>query len=125
MATEQATLPVNGNYATQDAHHSGASDEHTNQDSRVDATSAAGPVPDNFGSQNANVPSSAGTASGDDTHSDVPKHEVGWYFVKQYYTNLSRSPDKWHVSLIRCKSDIVGNGCSDKIDSFSTTKSPS
>lgn len=56
---------------------------------------AGGPAPDTFGSQNANVPSAAG---GEDAHADVPKHEVGWYFVKQYYTNLSRSPDKWHVS---------------------------
>lgn len=98
MATEQASLPVNGNYASQDAHHPGVPEEHTNQDSRPDATSSVGPAPDSFGSQNANVPSSVSTSTGEETHSDVPKHEVGWYFVKQYYTNLSRSPDKWHVS---------------------------
>lgn len=26
------------------------------------------------------------------------KDEVGWYFVQQYYTTLSKNPDKLHVS---------------------------
>ena len=30
--------------------------------------------------------------------SNLPKDEVGWYFVEQYYTTLSKSPDKLHVS---------------------------
>ncbi|KAI9788296.1 MAG: hypothetical protein M1816_006981 [Peltula sp. TS41687] len=97
MASEQAAPTVNGNYVTQDSHHSGASEEHTSPDSRLDATSSVEPASDTFGSQNANVRSSSGAASADDAHSDVPKHEVGWYFVKQYYTNLSRSPEKWHL----------------------------
>jgi hypothetical protein len=29
---------------------------------------------------------------------DLPKDEVGWYFVEQYYTTLSKSPEKLHVS---------------------------
>lgn len=28
----------------------------------------------------------------------APKDEVGWYFVEQYYTTLSRSPERLHVS---------------------------
>ncbi len=29
---------------------------------------------------------------------DLGKDEVGWYFVEQYYTTLSKSPEKLHVS---------------------------
>lgn len=29
--------------------------------------------------------------------SEVPKDEVGWYFVEQYYTTLSKSPDRLHL----------------------------
>jgi hypothetical protein len=39
--------------------------------------------------------SSTGSASGN----DLSKDEVGWYFVEQYYTTLSKSPEKLHVSL--------------------------
>lgn len=28
---------------------------------------------------------------------DLAKDEVGWYFVEQYYTTLSKSPEKLHV----------------------------
>lgn len=37
--------------------------------------------------------SSAGSASGN----DLSKDEVGWYFVEQYYTTLSKSPEKLHL----------------------------
>ena len=29
--------------------------------------------------------------------SEIPKDEVGWYFVEQYYTTLSKSPERLHV----------------------------
>lgn len=32
---------------------------------------------------------------------DLSKDEVGWYFVEQYYTTLSKSPEKLHVSPVR------------------------
>lgn len=38
-----------------------------------------------------------GAASGN----DLSKDEVGWYFVEQYYTTLSKSPEKLHVSTTR------------------------
>lgn len=41
---------------------------------------------------------SAGNAAG--SNSDAPKDaEVGWFFVEQYYTTLSKSPEKLHVSI--------------------------
>ena len=30
-------------------------------------------------------------------NSNLSKDEVGWYFVEQYYTTLSKSPEKLHV----------------------------
>ncbi|MCJ1309215.1 hypothetical protein MMC25_002872 [Agyrium rufum] len=46
-----------------------------------------------------------GEAGGSEHHGDnsnenggnVPKGEVGWYFVEQYYTTMSRSPEKLHL----------------------------
>ncbi|OSS46255.1 hypothetical protein B5807_07982 [Epicoccum nigrum] len=29
--------------------------------------------------------------------SEIPKDEVGWYFVEQYYTTLSKSPERLHL----------------------------
>jgi hypothetical protein len=31
---------------------------------------------------------------------EVPKDEVGWYFVEQYYTTLSKSPERLYVSRL-------------------------
>lgn len=30
----------------------------------------------------------------------VPKDEVGWYFVEQYYTTLNKTPERLHVSSL-------------------------
>jgi hypothetical protein len=38
--------------------------------------------------------------------SEIPKDEVGWYFVEQYYTTLSKSPDRLYV-CIPCASNIM------------------
>ena len=43
--------------------------------------------------------SSTGNASGN----DLSKDEVGWYFVEQYYTTLSKSPEKLHVRFMSYK----------------------
>jgi hypothetical protein len=40
----------------------------------------------------------AETASGNANGSaELSKDEIGWYFVEQYYTTLSKSPEKLHV----------------------------
>lgn len=41
---------------------------------------------------------SANTATNGNSNQEPSKDEVGWYFVEQYYTTLSRSPEKLHVS---------------------------
>lgn len=48
------------------------------------------------------VDQSAATSAPADAGSsgnNLSKDEVGWYFVEQYYTTLSKSPEKLHVSL--------------------------
>lgn len=40
----------------------------------------------------------ADSAAGGASSNDLSKDEVGWYFVEQYYTTLSKSPEKLHVS---------------------------
>jgi hypothetical protein len=41
--------------------------------------------------------STTAAASAADANSNLSKDEVGWYFVEQYYTTLSKSPEKLHV----------------------------
>jgi hypothetical protein len=37
-------------------------------------------------------------ANADGSTPTVPKDEVAWYFVEQYYTTMSKSPERLHVS---------------------------
>lgn len=45
-----------------------------------------------YSSSNPSAPSQTNNSA-----ADIPKDEVGWYFVEQYYTTLSRSPEKVYV----------------------------
>lgn len=78
MATE---APVNGNYAQ---HH--AYGEQHNPYAAQQSYNQAPPSASSAGS-NANG-----------QNSDIPKDEVGWYFVEQYYTTLSKQPEHLYVS---------------------------
>ena len=53
-----------------------------------------------YASQNYNQAPAASNppAPAANTQSEIPKDEVGWYFVEQYYTTLSRTPEKLYVS---------------------------
>src|SRR3569833_1978485 len=66
------------------------------------------------------------------TARDHSKDEVGWYFVEQYYTTLSKNPEKLHVRTTpplhaKC---VVATVLSTRVqtsnapNSFSTAKSP-
>ncbi|KAK4455938.1 putative ntf2 and rrm domain-containing protein [Podospora aff. communis PSN243] len=39
---------------------------------------------------------------------DLPKDEVGWYFVEQYYTTMSKSPEKLHLFYNKHSQFIYG-----------------
>lgn len=83
MASEVSSMP-NGNYAPQH----GFDQQHANNA---------------YASQNYNQAPSAsnGPAPSANPAPEIPKDEVGWYFVEQYYTTLSRTPEKLYVSSQR------------------------
>ena len=98
MATDSVAASMNGSYGSQQAY--GTNEAHpSTQTSNSTAGSATSGT---YGAQNGNVPSATNSApSGTEENSNsVSKDEVGWYFVEQYYTTLSRSPEKLHVSCI-------------------------
>ena len=97
MAAEPASAPVNGNYGTHQQYSVAEPNLSSQAPNHADAVA---PATGAFGAQNANVPSSSGstTSAANEGNSSVPKDEVGWYFVEQYYTTLSRNPEKLHVS---------------------------
>lgn len=39
---------------------------------------------------------------------DISKDEVGWFFVEQYYTTMSRSPEKLHLFYSRRSQLVFG-----------------
>lgn len=47
-----------------------------------------------------NAPSTVSATSGaaEAGDSNLGKDEVAWFFVEQYYTTLSKTPEKLHVS---------------------------
>lgn len=45
------------------------------------------------------APTSINTGGSSEGSSNLSKDQVGWYFVEQYYTTLSKTPEKLHVSL--------------------------
>lgn len=76
MATTESSGPVNGNYATQ------------GYENNYSATAS------NFTPSQQQAPSQPAQQA---SASEIPKDEVGWYFVEQYYTTLSKSPDRLYV----------------------------
>ncbi|PVH97822.1 hypothetical protein DM02DRAFT_65262 [Periconia macrospinosa] len=86
------SVPVNGNYA------------HQGYDAV--ANNAAG-----YASQPASTSQPSNNASAD----QIPKDEVGWYFVEQYYTTLSKTPDKLYLFYNK-RSQFVSGTEEDKVN---------
>lgn len=87
--TEAAHSAVNGTY-----HPNPYAAEHYNP-----AHHAA-----NYNAQPSNPP----LVQANEPKNDVTKDEVGWFFVEQYYTTLSRSPDKLHLFYSRRSQFVFG-----------------
>lgn len=51
---------------------------------------------------------SASQTSNPASSSKADPQEIGWYFVEQYYTNLSKSPEKIHLFYNKKSQLIVG-----------------
>ncbi|KAL8733865.1 MAG: hypothetical protein Q9166_001853 [cf. Caloplaca sp. 2 TL-2023] len=92
MASDSAAKTVNGNYGSQNSYGSG-----DQQLSSQGFGSAAGPPASHTPGAEASHAPTSGSAASAEGSSSVPKDEVGWYFVEQYYTTLSKNPEKLHL----------------------------
>lgn len=96
MASENATKTVNGNYGNHQSY--GPTEQSLPSQASLSSTTGTAAT-GNFGEEatsasNAGNSSTTGASEG---NASVPKDEVGWYFVEQYYTTLSKTPEKLHV----------------------------
>lgn len=79
MASNESSGPVNGNYGSQayeNSYATGASNFTPGQQPTVQQSAQQAPA------------------------NEIPKDEVGWYFVEQYYTTLSKSSDRLFVCCL-------------------------
>lgn len=110
MAAEVTGLP-NGNYGMQQSY--GGGDQNSfgyasnNQNSQPPATTSNAPP-------SSSTPSNASANPQQPPQPDIPKDEVGWYFVEQYYTTLSRTPEKLYLFYNK-RSQFVSGEETDKV----------
>lgn len=90
MATEANPATVNGNYGYKDSY--GAA-----ENSLATAGASANPTNDTGAASSTSATQGNETSGAAESNGSVSKDEVGWYFVEQYYTTLSRNPEKLHV----------------------------
>ena len=81
--TDQARLAVNGNSIV-------ARQQSYDKSTNIDIHNINTTVP-SAGAEHSTSPQQSGG-------NDLSKDEVGWYFVEQYYTTMSKSPEKLYVS---------------------------
>lgn len=95
MASEMVSKGMNGNYAAQQPYDQQMQSQPANS---ITGSSSSGA----FSADQPSTNSGGNTvnATTNDGNSSVPKDEVGWYFVEQYYTTLSKAPEKLHVSVV-------------------------
>ncbi|EAW14689.1 NTF2 and RRM domain protein [Aspergillus clavatus NRRL 1] len=86
--------PMNGSYPAQHAYPESYNHGHA----AVNSVS-------NFQPAQSTTPSNAPPS---DQKNGISKDEVGWYFVEQYYTNMSRSPEKLHLFYSRRSQLVFG-----------------
>ncbi|TPR07023.1 RNA recognition motif family protein [Aspergillus niger] len=86
--------PINGGYPAQHAYP----DSFTHAPANVNSAASFQPAPS----------STPSNAPANDQKNGISKDEVGWYFVEQYYTNMSRSPEKLHLFYSRRSQLVFG-----------------
>jgi hypothetical protein len=103
MASTESSSHMNGNYAPQgyeNSYATGASNFTPSQQPTDSQTAQQTPA------------------------AEVPKDEIGWYFVEQYYTTLSKSPERLYVSS-PAQLVVLSGHTTNWAPSFSTTSAPS
>ncbi|KAL8737466.1 MAG: hypothetical protein Q9181_001654 [Wetmoreana brouardii] len=97
MASDAAIKAVNGNYGSQNLYSPGDQQLPSRGLGTPAGVPPSGPAGAETSTSTApNVSAGASTASAEGS-SSLPKDEVGWYFVEQYYTTLSKNPEKLHL----------------------------
>ncbi|KAI9737077.1 MAG: hypothetical protein M1834_000667 [Cirrosporium novae-zelandiae] len=95
MATEVTSVPVNGGQP-----YDGQRPNNGN-------SPATYPTPSGTPAATGN---GAGTGTQPNTNSeDVPKDQVAWYFVEQYYKTMSMHPDRLHLFYNKRSQYVYGN----------------
>ena len=94
MASDSAPKSVNGNHSSQQQY--GNAEQHLSSHGGANSVATGAYSGENTSSTATANNTSSSTNEG---NGGVPKDEVGWYFVEQYYTTLSKSPEKLHVSV--------------------------
>ncbi|KAI5465530.1 hypothetical protein BGZ63DRAFT_399986 [Mariannaea sp. PMI_226] len=61
-----------------------------------------------LGQHQAVPPPAASESSATTSGNNISKDEVGWYFVEQYYTTLSKSPEKLHLFYSKRSQFVYG-----------------
>ncbi|KAL8950896.1 MAG: hypothetical protein Q9222_003092 [Ikaeria aurantiellina] len=95
MASDSAAKTVNGNYGAQQLY--GSSDQQMSSQGFSNAAGVTQSGPSGAEPHNTSYGPTAASATSAEGSSHVPKDEVGWYFVEQYYTTLSKNPEKLHL----------------------------
>jgi hypothetical protein len=103
MATTESAATVNGNYGSQ------AYEAMTNNYAASNANNA-----NSYGATQQPASTSTSTPANNSGTNEIPKDEVGWYFVEQYYTTLSKSPEKLYLFYNK-RSQFVSGTEEDKI----------
>ena len=97
MAAENAPGPVNGTYAPFQNQNFMANDQPYLNNVTTSSTNNSNSNANAYSNISQSDQSKSSEKNGNSGASDIPKAEVGWYFVERYYTTLSRSPEKLHV----------------------------
>ncbi|CAI7570711.1 unnamed protein product [Penicillium palitans] len=92
---DMTQVPINGNYPAQ--HGFPESYNHAS----VTMNTAASFQPAQSSTPTTVTPT-------DQQKNEISKDEVGWYFVEQYYTTMSRNPDKLHLFYSRRSQLVFG-----------------
>lgn len=106
MAEVSAMAGINGTYAP-----------HQGYGSLEGQQQASNGTYNNAGAQSygqAPPPTSSTPTTTASSQPEIPKDEVGWYFVEQYYTTLSRNPEKLYLFYNR-RSQFVSGQETDKV----------
>ena len=109
MASSDSVIkPVNGNYGTH--HPYGPPEQQQPYSGSMGTGGIASGMAQGEDATAVHNASSVSNTSTNEGSTSVPKDEVGWYFVEQYYTTLSKNPEKLHVrkSLRTIRNSVLG-----------------